>query len=89
MVVRRYPPGHLRTPFYCRGKTGVVERVLPASINPEEEGFGMYDGAPMPLYRVRFRQADLWPSYVGPVHDTVDIEIYEHWLVPAETPAAR
>jgi hypothetical protein len=43
VVARRYPPGHLRTPYYCRGKSGVIERVLPASLNPEEEGYGRYD----------------------------------------------
>jgi nitrile hydratase beta subunit-like protein len=81
-VARRYPPGHLRTPYYCRGKVGVVERVLPAFLNPEEEGYGLYDRPLVTLYRVRFRQVDLWPGYVGPAHDTVDIEIYEHWLEP-------
>jgi hypothetical protein len=89
VVAPRYPPGHLRTPFYCRGKTGVVERVLPASTNPEDEGFGIDDREPVPLYRVRFRQPDLWPSYAGPAHDTVDIEIYEHWLSPADDAAGR
>jgi len=35
-----------------------------------------------PLYRVRFRQSDVWPDYGGQAADTVDIEIYEHWLEP-------
>lgn len=84
VVSRRYPPGHLRTPYYCRGKTGIVERVLPAFLNPEEEGYGLYDRPPVTLYRVRFRQVELWPGYSGPDHDTVDIEIFEHWLEPAD-----
>ena len=83
VVARRYPPGHLRTPYYCRGKAGVVERVLSAFLNPEEEAYGLYDRPPVTLYRVRFRQVDLWPEYAGPLHDTVDIEIYEHWLESA------
>jgi hypothetical protein len=87
-VSRRYPPGHLRTPHYCRGKTGTVERVLPAFLNPEEEGYGLYDRPPVTLYRVRFRQTDLWPGYVGPAHDSVDIEIYEHWLEPLKSSEA-
>jgi len=29
---------------------------------------------------VRFRQGEVWPDYAGPPQDTVDIEIYEHWL---------
>ena len=35
------------------------------------------------LYRVRFRQADIWPDYAGPPADSVEVEIYEHWLEPA------
>ena len=31
-----YPPGHIRTPYYCRGRVGVVERVCGAFANPEE-----------------------------------------------------
>ncbi len=84
VVAPHFPPGHLRTPYYCRGKTGVVERVLPAFVNPEDEGYGRDDGPRVPLYRVRFRQTDLWPDYAGQAHDTVEIEIYEHWLEPAE-----
>jgi len=42
------------------------------------------DGLPKaPLYRVRFEQREMWPDYRGPGTDTVDIEIYEHWLEPA------
>ena len=29
-------PGHIRTPWYLRGKTGVVERICGAFGNPEE-----------------------------------------------------
>lgn len=39
------------------------------------------DGLPaQPLYRVRFRQREVWPDYAGPEHDTIDVEIYQHWL---------
>ena len=82
-VRRAFGPGHLRTPFYVRGKSGVVERVLDAFPNPEERAYGR-SGLPGPvLYRVRFRQADVWPGYAGPADDTVDVEIYQHWLEPA------
>ena len=74
--------GHIRTPWYCRGKTGVVERICGAFGNPESLGFGG-DGRPVqPLYRVRFAQADLWGKYDGPTNDCVEIEIFEHWLEP-------
>jgi nitrile hydratase len=78
-----YPPGHLRTPYYIRGKSGVIERVLDAFPNPEERAYGR-DGLPQKiLYRVRFPQHEVWPDYAGPADDTVDIEIFEHWLEPA------
>ena len=40
------------------------------------------DGLPKKgLYEVRFRQADLWPDYQGSANDTLDMDIYEHWLI--------
>jgi nitrile hydratase len=83
-VRRANPPGHLRTPFYIRGKSGIIERVLPAFPNPEERAYGRPGLPAQPLYRVRFRQQDVWPDYAGPPGDTVDIEIYQHWLVKHE-----
>jgi hypothetical protein len=32
---------------------------------------------------VRFAQRQVWPDYVESTDDTIDIEIYEHWLEPA------
>jgi nitrile hydratase len=78
-----YPPGHLRTPYYIRGKNGVVERVLDHFPNPEERAYGRPGLPQKVLYRVRFRQSEVWPDYAGPADDTVDIEIFEHWLEPA------
>lgn len=83
-----YPPGHIRTPYYIRGRHGVIERVCGEFANPEELAFGR-DGLPRrPLYRVRFRQRDVWPDYGGAPEDTVDVEIFEHWLEPAPKGAA-
>ena len=80
-----YPPGHIRTPYYVRGKVGVVERIVGAFSNPEELAFG-HDGLPRrALYRVRFRQREVWPDYAEGERDTVDVEIYEHWLEAAES----
>jgi nitrile hydratase len=82
-VRQAWPRTHCRTPFYCRGKTGVVERLCGAFRNPQELAYSG-DGLPkVPLYRVRFRQCDLWPGYGGKAEDTVDIELYEFWLEPA------
>lgn len=79
-VILAHPPGHRRTPFYIRGKDGVVERYCGAFPNPEERAYG-FNGLPKRhLYRVRFRQMDVWPGYNGPVHDILELEVFEHWL---------
>jgi len=82
-VIKTHPPGHRRTPYYIRGKTGEIERVCGEFPNPEELAYG-FDGLPRKtLYRVRFRQKEVWPDYRGPESDTVDVDIFEHWLRPA------
>ena len=79
-VIEAYPLGHVRTPYYIRGKTGTIERLCGAFPNPEELA-QMRDGLPaQPLYRVRFRQGDVWPDYQGSPNDVVEVEIYQHWL---------
>ena len=87
-IKRSFPPGHRRTPFYIRGKKGVIERICGAFPNPEELAYG-FDGEPRRvLYRVRFAQNEIWPGYDGPQHDTLDIEIFEHWLEARDPDAA-
>ena len=74
-------PGHIRTPWYIRGKTGWVERVYGEFLNPESLAFGG-DGLPKrPLYLVAFNQTDIWD--VSAPKDKVLVDIYEHWLDPA------
>lgn len=73
---------HVRTPRYVRGKTGEVVAALGAYRNPETLAYGE-DGLPrVELYRVSFRQSDLWPDYTGGPPDTAVVEIYEPWLEP-------
>ncbi len=72
-----YPPGHLRVPSYARGKTGTIERVCGTFENPERLAYGK-SGDPRMLYRVRFAQSDLFDT--PHASDTIDIEIYDHWL---------
>ena len=82
-VLQKDQSGHLRTPYYIRGCTGEVERICGAFANPEELA-QMRDGLPaQPLYRVRFRQRDVWPDYAGPAADVIEAEIYQHWLEAA------
>ncbi|MGE3806957.1 MAG: SH3-like domain-containing protein [Gemmataceae bacterium] len=81
-----FPPGHVRTPWYIRGKEGIIERVLPAFPNPEECAYGRSGLPGQPLYRVRFLQRELWPDYQGAAGDTIDVEIYQHWLEDIRKP---
>jgi hypothetical protein len=81
-VRRAHPPGHVRTPSYVRGHSGVVERLCGAYPNPEELAYARSGLPAQPLYRVRFLQCALWADYVGSPSDTVDVEIFQHWLEP-------
>lgn len=88
-VAATNPPGHRRTPFYIRGKKGVIERACGEFANPEELGHG-FDGLPKKrLYRVRFLQTELWTNYKGAPGDSVDVDIYEHWLSPLARDASK
>lgn len=82
-VRRADPPGHIRTPWYIRGQEGEIERLCGAFANPEELAYNRPGLPAQPLYRVRFRQAALWPDYRGDQRDTLEVEIYQHWLEPA------
>lgn len=75
--------GHVRTPLYVRGKTGVIDHYCGKFENPEERAYGRIGRARIPLYRVRLSQHDLWPDYDGADGDTLVLEIYHHWLRPA------
>jgi nitrile hydratase len=87
-VRRAWPPGHVRAPWYLRGCNGVVRRVVGEFGNPEEMAYGRNDGPKLMLYRVRFRQVDVWPDYAGPPRDTLEVEVYENWLEQAGAEAA-
>jgi len=73
------PPGHIRAPAYLRGKTGVVERRLGAFANPEKLAYGL-QAEKRDLYRVRFSMAEIWGAEAEAPDDTLDAEIYAHWL---------
>jgi nitrile hydratase subunit beta len=73
-------PGHVRTPEYLKGKTGRIESVLGEFRNPEDLAYGLSGRPERPLYKVGFRQADLWGDYEGPADDYLYADVYEHWL---------
>jgi nitrile hydratase subunit beta len=73
-------PSHVRTPDYVKGKMGRIEKMLGVFKNPELLAYGDPGLPEKPLYKVGFRQADLWDGYTGLADDTLYIDIYEHWL---------
>ncbi len=74
-----YPPGHIRTPVYLRGKHGVVLRCFGEFANAEVEAYGR-KGPKRHVYKVRFVARDLWNDYKGAPNDAVEADLYEHWL---------
>ena len=79
-VADRPYAGHHRTPGYVKGKTGRIEPVHDAFINPETHAYGE-DGLPeVPLYMVSFAREDLWPALDGHADERVYVDLYEHWL---------
>jgi Nitrile hydratase beta subunit, C-terminal len=73
-VAARDHEGHHRTPGYCKGKTGRIERVHGSFTNPETRAYGA-DGLPEQLlYSVGFNHGDY----------QVYADIFEHWLEEAK-----
>lgn len=82
--VRDYAhPGHVRTPHYIRGKTGRIAALHGAFPNPEALAYGRPGLPRQPLYLVSFDQTEVWPNYPHSGRDTVQVDIYQHWLDPA------
>jgi hypothetical protein len=83
-------PVHIRTPWYLRGKRGVIERHFGDFHNPEDLSVGRYDTPEVPLYWVRFTMDEVWggEGVYGP-NDHLVVEIYEHWLEPDDGNQSR
>lgn len=81
-VKRLFPPGHCRTPWYTRGHVGTVLGVVDRQPNPEELAYGRPGLPRLPVYRVRFAQAELWPDYAGNPADSVVVDLFGPWLEP-------
>jgi len=75
-----HPPGHCRTPFYARGRCGVVLGVIDHQPDPEARAYGRDGLPPLAVYRVRFERAELWPNDEGGGRDAVVVDLFEPWL---------
>ncbi len=88
-VIHLGKSGHVRIPFYVRGKRGEVVRYCGSYLNPEDLAIGDTGGPVVDLYRVKFAQRELWPGDDQPEGDSLVIEIYDHWLEASGHQEAR
>ena len=58
--------------------------IAPNRANPSSWAMAARDPRRHPVYRVRLRQPDLWTDFDGVADDSIEIEIFEHWLHDAE-----
>ncbi|WP_051587902.1 SH3-like domain-containing protein [Actibacterium mucosum] len=65
-------------------KFGFVQRPCGRYQNPENLAVGDPGGLAIDLYRVRFRQVELWPIEDYPAQERLILEAYEHWLEQQE-----
>ncbi len=104
MIEPRFAPGdrvhvdtrlaerHCRTPFYLRGRTGVVEAVHGRFRDPDRLAFHRPGLPKHYLYRVRFDQVSVWGEAAENSADVVVADLFEHWLTkasPGETAHAK
>ncbi len=81
---------HIRTPGYVFGARGVVERRCGAYADPALLAYGVPSPRELQLYRVRFARAELWPEvrHGSGGSDTVDVDVFENWLLDPREAAA-
>lgn len=73
--------GHNRTPWYIRGKTGVITEIQGRMHEPSRMAYHKPGLPLMYWYKVRFRQADIWPRYKGDAIDQLELDVQEDWLL--------
>ena len=84
LVHNRPANGHCRTPWYLRGKTGVVSGVQGRFHDPERLAYHKPGLPAQVLYKVRFPQTHLWADYAGPGSDHLEADLSEDWLSPVK-----
>lgn len=72
---------HTRLPGYCRGKVGVIERVLGVHVFADSHAHGLGEDAHW-LYTVVFEAAELWGAQSVPGH-RVSFDAWEPYLEEA------
>ena len=73
-------PGHHRTPWFIKGKIGYIVAIYGKFLNPEKRAYGLNGYPKQTLYRIQFKQTNVWDDYLGETHDTICVDLYEHWI---------
>jgi hypothetical protein len=85
-VACRFPRyGHIRTPFYLRGKIGFVESHLGWFLDAEKRARSESGQPPLRVYRVKFAYNEIWGNRNALEDRTVVMaDLSEDWLEPVE-----
>lgn len=81
MTRNHQPAGHTRLPAYVRCRRGVVSRLHPPMVFPDDHAHGRGEN-PQYLYTVRFGGRELWGTDADPA-TSVYIDLFESYLEPA------
>ena len=82
--------GHIRAPFYLRGKVGKIIRYYGLYSDPTDLAAGVVTPKTVGLYQLSFNYLDVWGYEIEnrKVEDETEIkilaDIYENWLVKDE-----
>ena len=77
---------HIRTPGYIQNKVGIIESYVGSYKNAELSSIDI-PHQKCNLYRVRFKQNEIWKDSNNSrfnENDTIDVELMEHWLQKSE-----
>jgi nitrile hydratase beta subunit-like protein len=66
------------TPYYVRGKFGIVEEICAPLTSPNRTA----SKPALRSYRIRFSARDVWPNLPGASGETLTVRINEDWLMP-------
>jgi len=72
------------TPYYVRGKSGIVEEICAPFTNPYRTASKPAGRAPPRTYRTRFSAREVWPELPGASGETFIIQLSEDWLMPLQ-----
>ena len=86
MIRTEAPGGTNRTPFFIRGKKGVVVFIHGPAGNPRDLSQGGTGEPKLPLYGVSFHMAHLYDDDPQFVHDRVIVDVWEDWMAPVPQP---